>query len=497
MQVGSSALDAEFIGIELNHDYARRAEEFGRVIRADAFRYDFSSVPWRSSGPLLVIGNPPWVTNAQLSTLDSSNLPIKGNLRGLKGLDALTGASNFDIAEFIWLKLIVELVAESPTIALLCKTQVARNVLSYCHQFALPVHNASLYQIDAKRWFGASVDACLFILSVGVATQARSYRCHIFPSLDAAEPSRTFGVVDNLLVADVGAYKQSRSFDGTSHVEWRQGVKHDAAAVMELKCDGGSLINKSGEIVDVEPDKRYPLMKSTDIFRDVTQCSREVLLPQKTLGADTDILAHESPRLWRYLNEHDEVFSRRRSSIYRGRPRFSIFGIGEYTFAPYKVAISGLHKEPRFRLVAPLDGKPVVFDDTCYFLPFESPGAAALAYALLTSDQALTLLGSLVFWDAKRPVTKKLLQRVDLRRLASALDPNDVAAAANRALAAIGIAAQVDRESVEAFATGDSAQSPSAPLKEAGRGQVARSSTEVVQVEASENTQGVRPATGH
>lgn len=193
---------------------------------------------WAKTGPLLVVGNPPWVTNAQLSRLASSNRPERRNIKGLPGLEAMTGSSNFDIAEYIWLKLIVELQADDPTVAHLCKTSVARNVLQYCADFQLPVASASLYRIDAKKWFGVNVDACLFVVSI------------------------------------------------------------------------------------------------------------------------------------------------RRPS------RFCVFGVGDYSFAPYKVAISGLHKIPRFQVVGLSGTKPVVFDDTCYFLSFERRLDALLVGALLQSQAA-------------------------------------------------------------------------------------------------------------
>jgi hypothetical protein len=52
---------------------------------------------------VLIVGNPPWVTNAELSSLNSQNLPEKSNIKALQGMDAITGRSNFDIGEFVLL----------------------------------------------------------------------------------------------------------------------------------------------------------------------------------------------------------------------------------------------------------------------------------------------------------------------------------------------------------------------------------------------------------
>jgi hypothetical protein len=119
---------------------------------------------------------------------------------------------------------------------------------------------------------------------------------------------------------------------------------------------------------------------------------------------------------------HQEAFDRRNSSIYRGQPPFAVFGIGDYSFADFKVAISGLYKQPRFRVVGPRKRKPVFFDDTCYFLASSSVEQAALLAAVLNSDAARSLLRALTFTDSKRPVTKSLLQRVDIAADARPLD---------------------------------------------------------------------------
>ena len=94
-----------------------------------------------------------------------------------------------------------------------------------------------------------------------------------------------------------------------------------------------------------------------------------------------------------------------------------MFGVGDYSFAPYKVAISGLHKDPEFRLVEPVDGRPTMLDDTCYFLPCRTLDQARLLEPTLNAPVSLELIRALIFRDAKRPVTKAVLQRVDLKAI--------------------------------------------------------------------------------
>jgi hypothetical protein len=99
---------------------------------------------------------------------------------------------------------------------------------------------------------------------------------------------------------------------------------------------------------------------------------------------------------------------------------FSIFGVGPYSFQPYKVAVSGLHAAPRFQAIEPVEGRPVVFDDTCYFLPVDSSDSARRVVAALESESIRRLLAAVVAPGSKRKVTKRLLDRIDHERLLAA-----------------------------------------------------------------------------
>ncbi|MGH2413367.1 MAG: hypothetical protein ACREPR_07040 [Brasilonema sp.] len=113
--------------------------------------------------------------------------------------------------------------------------------------------------------------------------------------------------------------------------------------------------------------------------------------------------------------------SKRSSSIYRNRPEFSIFGVGEYTFASWKVAISGFYKTLNFVQVGQIGRQPVVFDDTVYFLSCRSKSEAYFLAALLNSQPAREFLESMIFWSDKLPITIELLKRLNLQTLAQVL----------------------------------------------------------------------------
>ena len=96
---------------------------------------------------------------------------------------------------------------------------------------------------------------------------------------------------------------------------------------------------------------------------------------------------------------------------------YCLFGIGSYTFLPYKIAISGLHKTLKFTMLEPRNGKPIIVDDTCYFIGSNDKQEACLLLELLNSEVAKQFLASNIFIDSKRPVTADVLNRIDLKKV--------------------------------------------------------------------------------
>jgi hypothetical protein len=283
---------------------------------------------WRNTGPLLVVGNPPWVTNSELGSLDSANLPTKRNIKLFKGFDAITGASNFDISEYIWIKLLKELADQNPTIALLCKTSVARNIISFCRQGAINIRDARMFRVNAMEWFKAAADACLFVVEAGSGSAC--YDIQVYESLDRETPATSIGFRRDYLIANLPLYSSAEFAEGFCPYTWRQGIKHDAASVVELQKDAsGILRNAMGEQVDIEGEFVFPLFKSSDLNRNgVDSPSRWLIVPQRRLHDETSGLKMTAPKLWAYLDAHKKVFNARKSSIYKDAPTFSYFGLG-------------------------------------------------------------------------------------------------------------------------------------------------------------------------
>lgn len=422
------------IGIDINQNYLnhlRKTLEKLSINNVDVRHESFFAVNWKKiiselPEPILVIGNPPWVTNSELGTLNSSNLPVKCNFQQHKGMDAMTGKSNFDISEWMLVHLLQQIQNREAVLAMLCKTGIARKVLKYAWNNQLRISESAMYLIDANHYFDVSVDACLLVCKTDSGNHY-SQRCDVYSELFSNKISLSIGIRDNDLIADVNVYEKWSHLNGEKYSHWRSGIKHDCAKVMELQENNGYYTNGLGENIRLEKDFLYPFFKSSDIVKnDVAYPKRWVIVPQKNIGDDTEILKTKSPALWAYLMKHADKLDKRQSSVYKGKPRFSIFGIGRYSFSPWKIAISGLYKTIRFSVVGTYDGKPAMVDDTCYFLPCKSKESAVFIAKILNSSIAEEFLSAFIFWDSKRPITADILSRINPNFLAKELKMENI-----------------------------------------------------------------------
>jgi hypothetical protein len=419
---------SRILGFDINKEYVDTANllvktgsDIDRLLikEADFFEIHWKKILSEQPGYLLIIGNPPWVTSSALGMLNSNNLPKKSNFQHRRGIEAITGYGNFDISEWMLLQHVAWLSNREGAIALLCKYAVARKVMRQVKNSPQPRFCYHIYRIDAKTHFGASVDACLFVLT----TEGGHADCEVYDHLNATLPSLIIGERDGFIVRNVVLYEKWQHLRGqeTRYI-WRSGVKHDCSKVMELEPVKNGFKNGLGETVILESDYIFPLLKSSDVGNKCVNAYRKVvLITQKAVGDETSTIKDIAPKTWQYLLAHRDLLDKRRSTIYRNKPAFSIFGIGSYTFKNWKIAISGFYKKLNFNLVGPLDGKTVVFDDTVNFLSFDTESEARFIYCLITSLPSFEFLDSMIFWDEKRPITTDILRRLSLREVAKEL----------------------------------------------------------------------------
>jgi len=408
------------LNLQIEQEFQAEINFYRLNIFSPEFSNIFKKLEKYSEKEFLVIGNPPWITNTELSKLNSLNLPEKSNFKGLKGLDALTGKSNFDIAEYIMINLLQNLMKSrlSGKFAFLLKDSVIQKILKENHRSPLKLSNNYALETDFQKIFHINAHGSLFLADFGESSENICKKQPFFENTKNPQYN-TFGWIDKKFVSNIDNYRKYEWLEGKSPKIWRQGVKHDLSKVMVLYYDPNrNLVNGNDEKIDLEKNYLYPFLKSSDLQVKIAQKSRfELIITQHKLGQDTKLLEEKAPKLWNYLNQNLDKFNARKSKIYNNKPLFSIFGIGDYTFKPFKIGISGFYKKLNFCLIKPQDDKPVILDDTSYYLFFDKLMDAFFTWVFLNFPDVEGFLSSIVFINAKRPYKKEVLMRLNYAKL--------------------------------------------------------------------------------
>lgn len=209
-----------------------------KLINEDIFTFDFGELDKKE--PILVIGNPPKITNTKLSKINSKNIPQKSNFRNLRKIDFMMGNSNFDISEYIILKMIDEFKSTTSTLAFLCKTTVSRNVFIELIKNDVEYSFVKQLNFDSYKIFKIDADACLFVIQFG----RKALQDKVCEVADISKPSEILnisGFIEDKFYSNISDIPQ---IDGKCQMEWRQGVKHDCANVMELIYENNQFTNK-------------------------------------------------------------------------------------------------------------------------------------------------------------------------------------------------------------------------------------------------------------
>jgi len=180
-------------------------------------------------------------------------------------------------------------------------------------------------------------------------------------SVDPSDPTSPW------LTARPKAIKAVRKVLGKSDYEAHEGVNTGGANavywvdIVYKRTDGLVVVRnitegakvKVDEVTEpIEPDLLYPLLRGRDVRRWKAQPSAWILMvqdPEERRGYDEEWLQENCPRTYGYLKRFEEVL-RERAAFKRyftrkdknGRivetgPFYSMFDVGTYTFAPWKV----------------------------------------------------------------------------------------------------------------------------------------------------------------
>ncbi|MDO5824930.1 MAG: hypothetical protein Q4Q22_00975 [Methanosphaera sp.] len=415
--------DVPVKAIDINWEYLKEIRQTDNVelFNENIFEFDFEKVKDEKYSNYLIIGNPPWVTNTRLSKYESDNIPQKSNYKHLEYFHAITGQSNFDISEHIILSIVDEFKKLNATVIFLCKYTVGCKIFKHIADKRIKISKIKIIKFNSRKVFKADTSGCILIMEFNENGKSIS-TCDV-TNIDNPHDNHVMGFVNDKLYFNMDNIVD---IDGVCPFEWRQGIKHDCAKIMEVKRVGDKYENKKKDLVYLEDDPLYPLLKSSSLKKPiVTTSDLRVILTQHRLKEDTSPIKDKYPHTWNYLNENRESFENRKSSIYNNCPDFSIFGIGDYTFGKYKVAISGFYKRGLFSLVYNND-KSMMLDDTCYYISFDDYDSAYITMLILNSKLVQDFLKGIVVTDSKRPYTKKVLKRIDIIKTLEIISIDDL-----------------------------------------------------------------------
>jgi len=225
-------------------------------------------------------------------------------------------------------------------------------------------------------------------------------------SVDPSDPTSPW------LTARPKAIKAVRKVLGKSDYEAHEGVNTGGANavywvnIVLKRTDGLVVVRnitegakvKVDEVTEpIEPDLLYPLLRGRDVQRWKAEPSAWILithLPGMGLKAIPEKeMQTDYPRTYGYLKRFEEVLRERRSRgisdmLKKGAPFYTMFAVGTYTFAPWKVVWPNIASALNAAVVAFSEGKVVVPQHIVTLVACETEDEAHYICALINSSSA-------------------------------------------------------------------------------------------------------------
>lgn len=151
---------------------------------------------------------------------------------------------------------------------------------------------------------------------------------------------------------------------------------------------------------DLEDDLLYPLLRSSDLYRWGSNPQSWCLVPYRDGELlDIEILEEDYPETWKYLQNHKSLLKARKSRFAQ-KHWHALFGIGPYSFAPYRVTWRALGAR---KMEAAVVSRGMANQSMHCFIPCRKQDEAYYLAGLLNSPimgkeiQACTKAGSMSF----------------------------------------------------------------------------------------------------
>lgn len=201
---------------------------------------------------------------------------------------------------------------------------------------------------------------------------------------------------ESYYVAHAGVYS-----GGANGVYWVEivGKRPDGFIIISNITEG---VKREVESIQyaIEPDLLYPLLRGRDVKRWKAEPSIYIIMAQdpiKRRGIDEYIMKTKYPKTYMYFKRFEEVLRKRaafkryftrkdkRGKIIETGPFYSMFDVGDYTFATYKVVWPWISIGVRAAVVSTAEGKLICPEHNTSFVDCEKENEAYFICALLNS----------------------------------------------------------------------------------------------------------------
>jgi len=190
--------------------------------------------------------------------------------------------------------------------------------------------------------------------------------------------------------AHAGAYT-----GGANGVYWVRilSTRPDGLVVVENITEGAKREVPKVTAV-IEPDLLYPLLRGRDVKRWHAEPSAYILMvqdPRTRRGIPEDELRVRYPKTWKYLKRFEPILRERRSRgvsdmLKQGAPFYTMFAVGDYTFAPWKVVWPWIAKGLRAAVIDVIQDKPIVPEHNTFLVACHDSDEAFYICALMNSS---------------------------------------------------------------------------------------------------------------
>ena len=382
-----------------------------------------------------VVGNPSWVRWTRLPSGYVKEVKNFCQEYGLFSSDRWVGGIENDISMLLTYSALNNWVRDGHRLGFVItqtvfKSESAEGFRRFCLPDGTPLRVLEVHDmVDLRPFEGAYNRTAVLFLEKGHPTAypvkyvrwRKKTRRGIDPSLSLAQvlniTEREELVAEPVyrpggpwLTASPQALESIKTILGRAEYQARKGVTTDLNGVYWLEvigpASGGLLHVRNRHDIGrkkvrpfeghLEADLLYPLVRGRDIgpFSWMWQ-GLYVLVPQKEMrGFDEAILKRECPRTYAYFDRYrDSLLNRSSYRRYHRAARaafYSLWNVGPYTFAPYKVAWREVQHRFEAAVIGsvntPWQGRRVaVLDHKLYFVPCELEDEAHYLCAVLNS----------------------------------------------------------------------------------------------------------------